>query len=131
MGLASSQVIITVLAGTNLYGKLPHSYPEKKNEQDVNPNSLYLWWRIRDLNPGPTDYDSAALTTELIRHRVFKRGRILPLDKFSVKFSRIYTMYLLEKENYNLKYKSFFAQFVLLIFFYLKLNFVINMPYHY
>ena len=26
------------------------------------------WWRIRDLNPGPTDYDSAALTTELIRH---------------------------------------------------------------
>jgi hypothetical protein len=29
---------------------------------------LIRWWRIRDLNPGPTDYDSAALTTELIRH---------------------------------------------------------------
>ena len=27
------------------------------------------WWRVRDLNPGPTDYDSAALTTELTRHR--------------------------------------------------------------
>ncbi len=26
------------------------------------------WWRIRDLNPGPKDYDSSALTTELIRH---------------------------------------------------------------
>ena len=26
------------------------------------------WWRVRDLNPGPTDYDSAALTTELTRH---------------------------------------------------------------
>lgn len=26
------------------------------------------WWRIRDLNPGPMDYDSTALTTELIRH---------------------------------------------------------------
>src|SRR5438132_12312609 len=24
-------------------------------------------WRVRDLNPGPTDYDSAALTTELTR----------------------------------------------------------------
>ena len=30
--------------------------------------SLIRWWRIRDLNPGPTDYDSAALTAELIRH---------------------------------------------------------------
>ena len=29
---------------------------------------VFIWWRIRDLNPGPTDYDSAALTTELIRH---------------------------------------------------------------
>lgn len=82
---------------------------KKKNEQAVKPSSLHLWWRIRDLNPGPTDYDSAALTTELIRHRVFERGRILPLDKFSVKFSRIYTMYILEKESYNLKYKSFFV----------------------
>src|SRR5687767_8056966 len=26
------------------------------------------WWRVRDLNPGPTDYDSAALTAELTRH---------------------------------------------------------------
>ena len=25
------------------------------------------WWRIWDLNLGPSDYDSAALTTELIR----------------------------------------------------------------
>ena len=25
------------------------------------------WWRVRDLNPGPTDYDSAALTAELTR----------------------------------------------------------------
>ena len=25
------------------------------------------WWRIRDLNPGPKDYDSSALTAELIR----------------------------------------------------------------
>ncbi len=40
----------------------------KKNELAVKPNSLNKWWRIRDLNPGPTDYDSAALTTELIRH---------------------------------------------------------------
>ena len=27
-----------------------------------------FWWRIRDSNPGPKDYDSSALTTELIRH---------------------------------------------------------------
>src|SRR5215510_8199858 len=27
------------------------------------------WWRVRDLNPGPTDYDSAALTAELTRRR--------------------------------------------------------------
>src|SRR5436190_22313343 len=27
------------------------------------PNRLGDWWRVRDLNPGPTDYDSAALTT--------------------------------------------------------------------
>jgi hypothetical protein len=27
------------------------------------------WWRVRDLNPGPTDYDSAALTAELTRLR--------------------------------------------------------------
>src|SRR6478672_789576 len=27
------------------------------------------WWRVRDLNPGPTDYDSAALTTELTRRK--------------------------------------------------------------
>ncbi len=26
-----------------------------------------IWWRVRDLNPGPTDYDSAALTAELTR----------------------------------------------------------------
>src|SRR5690606_16676978 len=26
------------------------------------------WWRVRDLNPGPMDYDSTALTTELTRH---------------------------------------------------------------
>jgi hypothetical protein len=32
------------------------------------------WWRVRDLNPGPTDYDSAALTAELTRH---KEGRSL------------------------------------------------------
>ncbi len=30
----------------------------------------YNWWRRRDLNPGPTDYDSAALTTELRRHQI-------------------------------------------------------------
>ena len=37
------------------------------------------WWRIRDLNPGPTDYDSAALTAELIRHvsRATGTGRLL------------------------------------------------------
>lgn len=23
---------------------------------------LYIWWRIRDSNPGPADYDSVALT---------------------------------------------------------------------
>jgi hypothetical protein len=22
-----------------------------------------IWWRIRDLNPGPADYDSVALTS--------------------------------------------------------------------
>src|SRR6478735_10343332 len=35
------------------------------------------WWRVRDLNPGPTDYDSAALTTELTRRRThyFPRSR--------------------------------------------------------
>src|SRR5262245_50534848 len=29
----------------------------------------FVWWRVRDLNPGPTDYDSAALTTELTRRK--------------------------------------------------------------
>ncbi len=38
-----------------------------KVNSDLN-GLLICWWRIRDLNPGPTDYDSAALTTELIRH---------------------------------------------------------------
>ena len=28
---------------------------------------MNVWWRIWDLNLGPSDYDSAALTTELIR----------------------------------------------------------------
>ena len=23
----------------------------------------FVWWRIRDLNPGPADYDSVALTS--------------------------------------------------------------------
>lgn len=40
--------------------------------------SVKKWWRIRDLNPGPTDYDSAALTTELIRHEL--KTCILPLE---------------------------------------------------
>jgi hypothetical protein len=35
---------------------------------DTQRSSKGKWWRIRDLNPGPTDYDSAALTAELIRH---------------------------------------------------------------
>ncbi len=46
-----------------------------KNDTQFQHNQKILiqedqnkWWRIRDLNPGPTDYDSAALTTELIRH---------------------------------------------------------------
>jgi hypothetical protein len=34
------------------------------------PNLEEKWWRFRDLNPGPTDYDSAALTTELNRQYV-------------------------------------------------------------
>lgn len=29
----------------------------------VRKDMCYTWWRRRDLNPGPTDYDSAALTT--------------------------------------------------------------------
>src|SRR6476620_7103428 len=33
------------------------------------------WWRIRDSNPGPKDYDSSALTTELIRHAQTGKGR--------------------------------------------------------
>jgi hypothetical protein len=35
---------------------------------------LIGWWRVRDLNPGPKDYDSSALTTELTRHA---KGAIL------------------------------------------------------
>src|SRR6185436_20151069 len=35
----------------------------------MGPLSFFSWWRVRDLNPGPTDYDSAALTTELTRRR--------------------------------------------------------------
>ena len=30
---------------------------------------MVFWWRVRDLNPGPTDYDSAALTAELTRQK--------------------------------------------------------------
>ena len=33
---------------------------------------MFLWWRWKDLNFRPSDYDSAALTTEL--HRRYDRG---------------------------------------------------------
>ena len=41
---------------------------KKKNPRDVfitwvlGPKGQ-IWWRIRDLNPGPADYDSVALTS--------------------------------------------------------------------
>lgn len=41
---------------------------QSKTFKRLNSKDNTGWWRIRDLNPGPTDYDSAALTTELIRH---------------------------------------------------------------
>src|SRR4051812_38163517 len=36
--------------------------------------ALERGWRVRDLNPGPTDYDSAALTTELTRRARYFTG---------------------------------------------------------
>ena len=46
----------------------PHSSAGLQG-QSIGPElSGKLWWRIRDLNPGHMDYDSTALTTELIRH---------------------------------------------------------------
>jgi hypothetical protein len=34
------------------------------------PAECKLWWARQDLNLGPTDYESAALTTELQARRV-------------------------------------------------------------
>ena len=36
---------------------------------------IFLWWRWRDLNPRPMDYDSTALPTELHRLVIFKRPK--------------------------------------------------------
>lgn len=55
------------------------SIDQERDSQFFDHSSFILnWWRIRDLNPGPTDYDSAALTTELIRQK--GKTCILPLE---------------------------------------------------
>ena len=77
----------------------------------VIANPWNEWWRIRDLNPGPTDYDSAALTTELIRHGVLEGDGILPLDKFSVKiYKDLHSIFTGKNETLNLAYKFFYME---------------------
>src|SRR5258706_7878800 len=56
---------------------------DKKSGPEGPLFSLRIWWRVRDLNPGPTDYDSAALTTELTRRtrdftRTTRQGKRSP-----------------------------------------------------
>ena len=36
---------------------------KKKGQRNSRAGPCIKWWRIRDSNPGPTDYDSAALTS--------------------------------------------------------------------
>src|ERR1700694_1510356 len=41
-----------------------HARGERDRTRGIKSiRSTENWWRVRDLNPGPTDYDSAALTT--------------------------------------------------------------------
>ena len=34
----------------------------QRGQTSLPDPSFYLWWRFRDSNPGPADYDSVALT---------------------------------------------------------------------
>ncbi len=43
--------------------QMPHFCPKKKRGYRRNyGNPLIWWWALSDLNRGPTDYESAALT---------------------------------------------------------------------
>src|SRR3954452_19651203 len=50
--------------GRGAFSRMPSRGRSRRQQPTVR-----IWWRVRDLNPGPTDYDSAALTTELTRRR--------------------------------------------------------------
>ena len=66
------------------------SADQEHGSQFFDHSSFILnWWRIRDLNPGPTDYDSAALTTELIRHLLKRKGSIVPSRGWVVKIKNV------------------------------------------
>ncbi len=45
------------------------SETKKLPEASLHGSSILNWYRRRDSNPGPKDYDSFALPTELHRHR--------------------------------------------------------------
>jgi rhodanese-related sulfurtransferase len=66
-----------------------------------------MWWRLRDLNPGPMDYDSTALTTELSRRRI----SIIAWCKPNINPARVRSRQLRSKFKVNLLRRNVICAF--------------------